>query len=217
MLSSCGCHASLTQQIHWYLLHVTSVHPCVSLVTYVCNHNLKHIFTLLFCVIVYRAQYSYCALGCKCFKNVGDLNLYRHTCSTEAATLLSCCSHCAFCVDTVQQLQYYHTDKHSYIYIQYMFGHEPIRLTFVDIQTFNKLTYSPYVSWTMGGAGRYPVAGGAPLALCTPLPLEDGARLVGAPLGAAPRGTAACKGGTPPRVLTQDTKANSRFRYNMFM
>lgn len=43
----------------------------------------------------------------------------------------------------------------------------------------------------MGGAGRYPAAGGAPLALCTPLPLEDGARLGGAPLGAAPRGTAA--------------------------
>lgn len=57
----------------------------------------------------------------------------------------------------------------------------------------------------MGGAALYPVVGGAPLALCTPLPLEDGARLGGAPLGAAPRGTAACRGGTPPRLLTQDT------------
>lgn len=57
----------------------------------------------------------------------------------------------------------------------------------------------------MGGAGLYPAVGGAPLALCTPLPLEDGARLGGAPLGAAPRGTAACSGGTPPRLLTQET------------
>lgn len=57
----------------------------------------------------------------------------------------------------------------------------------------------------MGGAGRYPAVGGAPLALWTPLPLEDGARLGGAPLGAAPLGTAACSGGTPPRLLTQET------------
>lgn len=57
----------------------------------------------------------------------------------------------------------------------------------------------------MGGAGLYAAVGGAPLALCTPLPLEDGARLGGAPLGAAPRGTAACSGGTPPRLLTQET------------
>lgn len=57
----------------------------------------------------------------------------------------------------------------------------------------------------MGGAGLYPAVGGAPLALCTPLPLEDGARLGGAPLGAAPRGTAACSGGTPPRLLPQET------------
>lgn len=57
----------------------------------------------------------------------------------------------------------------------------------------------------MGGTGLYPVAGGAPLALCTPRPLEDGIRLGGAPLGAAPRGSAACSGGTPPRLLTRDT------------
>lgn len=74
-----------------------------------------------------------------------------------------------------------------------------------DLQSFNILTYSPYVSWTMGGAGRYPAVGGAPLALWTPRPLEVGARLGGAPLGAAPRGTAACSGGTPPRLLTEDT------------
>lgn len=58
----------------------------------------------------------------------------------------------------------------------------------------------------MGGAGRYPAVGGAPLALCTPLPLEDGTRLGGAPLGAAPLGTAACRGGTPPRLLTKKHK-----------
>lgn len=68
------------------------------------------------------------------------------------------------------------------------------------------LTYSPYVSCTIGGAGRYPGAGGAPLALCTPLALEDAARLGRAPLGAAPRGTAACRGGTPPRLLTLHTQ-----------
>lgn len=56
----------------------------------------------------------------------------------------------------------------------------------------------------MGGAGLYPAGGGAPLARCTPLPLEVGARLGGAPLGAAPLGTAAWSGGTPPRLLVQE-------------
>lgn len=79
----------------------------------------------------------------------------------------------------------------------------------MELQRCTILTYSPYVSWTIGGAGRYPAAGGAPLALCTPLPLEDGARLGGAPLGAAPRGTAACRGGTPPRLLTHKTQTSS--------
>lgn len=55
------------------------------------------------------------------------------------------------------------------------------------------LTYSLYVSCTAGGGGLYPAGGGAPLALCegTPLALLDGTLLGGAPLGAAPRGTAA--------------------------